>query len=413
MLRSLHNLKRDGAVFSAFLSLLCINAAFADSSSDRLAAYKANKLIPQDVYIAASNQSDAEVAIDAVFTPIQLTWATADNAKFLNLKAKFSAMSLSELEDFVWLDSMWEPTENAKEMAEYLHAIQTGAIISDINGLTPEKAKELKMEAFKEFYGTLKAVGTIPFAFDGTEDFSGIEISGTHLTQCTGITGAQIASCAKLSNVTLPAIAFTGEEDFNGKTFYGVDFSKCTGLTSNQIASGGDIRYANLPAISFNGTEDFSGKALTGVDFSKCTELTANQFLSGSDLSRVTLPAITFSGLEDFAGKTLSYVDFTRCTGITAEQLLSSQSITYAKLPPLTFSGNEDFTGKKLTGVDLTKCTGFTGKQISSASGWKFIYLTKAQYDTVKEELAASMPTGTTKKVRVDGVTTTISGTGE
>ena len=88
---------------------------------------------------------------------------------------------------------------------------------------------------------------------------------------------------------------------------------------------------------------------------------------------------------KDFAGKALSYVDFTRCTGITASQLLSSQSIIYAKLPPLTFSGNKDFTGKKLTGVDLTKCTGFTGKQISSASEWKFIYLTKAQYDAVKK----------------------------
>ena len=432
-------------------TLLCgVSSLFADASSDRLATYKANRLIPLEVKLEVGGETENDIT----FTYASHSWSSgsAARASTLNaLKDKFSGMTWEEIQNFAWKEN-WMPSEGAQDMAKFLAAIQTGEITSDLPELTPEMARELKMKGFREIYDLTRTPG-IPFSFDGTEDFSGMFICKKDISMLSGVTGAQIAqlrgmqNCYGLENVKwsgnedisgvfmsgmdigswLPPsvaatgkysectieVAFTGEEDFSKAVFQWCDLGKSTGLTGDQFSQVSKWYGVSLPAIAFTGTEDFSRITnLSGTDLSRCIGITASQLLSaGSDFSHVSLPAIAFTGTEDFSRITsLSSTDLSRCTGITASQLLSTGSdFSFASLPAIVFTGQEDFSGKRIDGVNFSKCTGITAEQIlqtqisyPAAYTWQYIRLSKSQYEAMKDKLAAPLPSGTTYRIYVD-----------
>ena len=414
MLRSLHNLKREGAVFSAFLSLLCINAAFADSSSDRLAAYKANKLIPANVCIDVGDQSDAE----ATFVPAQWTWAIARNAGLLNLAATFSGWSLEDFQNYDWLSlSGIEDRRKANEAYfNYLTKVANGEITPECSELTKDLATQLKLAFLRDDYTRTSVLGDSPaFEFSGTEHLADYTstIAGANLTNCKGLTLSQFYDVS-LYDTSLPDITVQGNEDFSRLSMSDLmDLSSLKGITAGQLVQFGLISNCKVPNMQCDGSEDFSKFNISGGDLSGWTGITGTQVLQAISTGRadsVTWPAtLTFTGTEDFSSANVKNRDLSLFKGITAAQLTTTE-LTGTVLPAADFTGAPGFT-QSIQRADLTQCTGLTAQQITSSSNWVNIKLTQAQYDSMANDLAASMPTNKSKRIYIDGVLKTIRGT--
>lgn len=353
------------------------NAAFADTSSERLAAYKGNKLIPHEVNITTINSASSEHSDVAVFTPSVLSWKSYSNMQDAAF-SKFMDWTKEDFEEF-FKGYTWNTYEKYVDAWNFLSQTGNdhlqGAVISDEDAIAVLQAQLEKLLNEDSIDGR-------PFPCEGL-DFSGLDLLSCQLENFTGMTAEQLFSAARIGWSTLPAIDFTGV-DFGGKDLYEIDMSRCTGITAEQLLAANDICGITLPSVDFAGA-NLSGLRLNGVDFSKCTNLTASQLLSAADINGTSLPAIDFTG-ADLSGKSLSGIDFSLCTGLTGKQLAAASSIQGTKLPAIDFTG-ADLSGKNLYSVDFTKCTGLTGTQLSNATNIRFIRLTSEQYDSMKTDL--------------------------
>ena len=361
------------------LSILLVNSALADSTSDaRIQAYKANRLLSQEIVLPTSTGAkDSDEVV--VFSASKLSWSSCISYQVAidALVSKYDEWNMQELLDsmgpaYDWGDETgWasksnsdpDLQKNAEEILQYLSLLANGKATSESN--TAEAAKAQLQDALYE-YTNLGSVGTsVAFPCEGL-DFSELSLFECNLSNATGVTSEQILSAWDISGAKLPAIAFSGTENFAGISLYSTDLSSCTGITSDQIMSADTLLEVKLPAIKFDGTEDFSGKYLGGADFSKCTGITSEQILS-ADVMPAKLPAIAFTGNENLTDKDFSGIDMSKCTGITAEQIMSTSEMPSA-LPSVSFTGTENFSGRNLSYIDLTQCTGITSAQIVSAS---------------------------------------------
>lgn len=410
-------LRHMGEVVLVLISVS--NAAFADASSERLAAYKDNKLLPPEINIATINSASSEHSDVAVFTPSVLSWKSYSNMQDA-VFGKFMDWTKEDFEEFFkgYTKDTYEKYVDAWNfLSQTGNDHLQGAVISDEDAIAVLQAQLEKL--LKE-----DSIDNTPFPCEGL-DFSGLDLLSCQLENFTGMTAEQLFSAACIRFATLPAIDFTGV-DFGGKDLYRVDMSRCTGITAEQLLAAKDISYTTLPSVDFAGA-NLSGLDLNRVDLSKCTNLTASQLLSASDIRGTSLPAIDFTGADlsgknlsgidfslctgltgkqlaaasfiqdtklpaidftgaDLSGKSLSSVDFSMCTGLSASQVLAATNLQYMKLPAIDFSG-VDLTGKRITGVDFTKCTGLTGTQLSNATNINFIRLTSEQYESMKTDL--------------------------
>lgn len=410
------------------------NAAFADASSERLDAYKGNKLIPHEVNIATINSASSEHSDVAVFTPSVLSWKSYSNMQDA-VFSKFMDWTKEDFEEFFkgYTNDTYEKYVDAWNfLSQTGNDHLQGAVISDEDAIAVLQAQLEKL--LKE-----NSIDNTPFPCEGL-DFSGLNLFHCNLENFTGMTAEQLFSAAYIRLATLPAIDFTGA-DFGGKDLYGVDMSRCTGITAEQLLAARDISDTTLPSVDFAGA-NLRGLNLYMVDLSKCTNLTASQLLSAANITGTTLPAIDFTG-ADLSGRYLGSIDFSLCTGLTGKQLAAAYSIQGTKLPAIDFTGADlsgkflmgvdlsmctglsasqlletthlqrvklpaidfsgvDFTGKNLNGVNFTKCTGLTGTQLSNATDISNIYLTSEQYESMKTDL----PSG--KLIYVNGKRTRI-----
>ena len=410
-------LRHMGEVVLVLISVS--NAAFADASSERLDAYKGNKLLSPEVNIATINSASSEHSDVAVFTPSVLSWKSYSNMQDAAF-SKFMDWTKEDFEEF-FKGYTWNTYEKYVDAWNFLSQTGNdhlqGAVISDEDAIAVLQAQLEKL--LNE-----DSIDNRPFPCEGL-DFSGLNLAYAWLNNFTGMTAEQLFSAAHIGFATLPAIDFTGV-DFGGKDLHGIDMSRCTGITAEQLLAAKDIGGTTLPSVNFAGA-NLSGLDLNGVDLSKCTNLTASQLLSASDIRGTSLPAIDFTGADlsgknlgsidfslctgltgkqlaaassiqntnlpaidftgaDLSGKSLISVDFSMCTGLSASQVLAATSLTNVKLPAIDFSG-VDLTGKRLYGVDFTKCTGLTGTQLSNATNISYIRLTSEQYESMKTDL--------------------------
>ena len=375
----MNSLKLSKRVIGFALSVLFVNVALADANSDaRIQAYKANKLIPQNVVLSTSTgAADSDEVV--VFNKGTLSWKS-DNAlsvSYAPLLEKYGDMTIDELRTamgpagtfdwnaWAWTEDGWvssEITAEQQEIREYLSLVGNNKLKSD--RLTSSEALAYLQEQFNLITSAIEnSIGGVLNAFP-----------------CEGI-------------------------DFSGRVLTYADLSKCTGITGEQILSAGDIWETKLPAISFTGNESFEGKSISGADLSLCTGITVAQIMSASNIGGAQLPALTFSGNESFDGIDLGYTNLSSCSGITAAQIMSASDLRGTKLPAITFTGDESFDGKNLLSTDLSKCTGITEAQIGMASNIENIHITTAQYNEWKSTLQTKIKN---KSVYVDGVRTRI-----
>lgn len=379
----MNSLKLSKRVIGFALSVLFVNVALADANSDaRIQAYKANKLIPQNIVLPTStNASDTQEIV--AFSSTKLSWnsGTASQLAMNALASKYAGYTIEDLStllgyaydvntNYGWVTGMPEniTPQDVDEILQYLSWVANNKISSD--SITASEAMEQLQAKLSDYTAGAQTLGytyAVAFPCEGL-DFTGISLNKCNLMNATGLTAEQIASVTDLSSSILPAITFTGTEDLSGINANSADLSNCIGITGIQLTSMGDITYATLPECMFNGNETFTGRDLTGVDLSKCNGITASQILSATSLRSTILPNISFNGTEDFSNKMFSLTDLSKCTGITGAQLMSAATIQGAKLPTVAFTGTEDFSGKYLGTTDMSQCTGITASQILSVA---------------------------------------------
>lgn len=283
---------------------------------------------------------------------------------------------------------------------------------------------DLKM-AFFSNYDLRKAVfkDAPAFEFSGDEnlfDYAGESkrLTSCDFSNCTGLTLEQFYGL-HLSDCVLPSIQILGNEDFSRLNIGLTDLTPLKGLTIGQILKFGDVSVAETPwlkNVQLDGSEDFSNFSVYG-DISGWKGITKEQCLQALSTGKVELgtqwgesrwPEITFDGTEDFSKADFFGFDFNaNIKGITADQIASSTSLKRAVLPNLDFKDVTGFT-QDISNADLTRCIGLTARQIATAKSWKYIYITQAQYDAMKNGLAESLAHGKSCQIFVDGKMTKI-----
>ena len=281
------------------LSILFINSAIADSTTDaRIQAYKANKLIPQNVVLPTSTgAADSDEVV--VFNKSALSWKSdnALSASYAPLLEKYGDMTIDELRTAMgpsgtfnfadgWVETGWltAVSPEQQELREYLSLVANNKLQAD--NLTQLEARTYLQEQFDAIINLRENIGEGSFGAFPCEgiDFSNKNLNYADLSLCTGITGEQITS-SEFTGAKLPTITFTGNESFQNKDITETDLSKCTGVTAEQIMSTTRFTGAKLPAITFTGNESFTGRDLYYVDISQCTGITAEQISTVSDIT--------------------------------------------------------------------------------------------------------------------------------
>ena len=395
---------------------MLIKSAFADSSTDaRIQAYKANKLIPQEITLPTSTGAkDSDEVV--VFNSNALAW-NSQNAGVVALAPLLEKYGDWSNEDFQTLfsnpgeynydswewDNGWltgylngeESQSEIDEAREYLSLIARGLLSSD-----KLSASDAKAELQRQLDVMCEDVGDHEGPYFGSFPFYGLSLENkviyrTDLTNTQGLTGSQITSLSGLTDTILPAVHFSETDSFaNFDSLGNVDFSKCTGLTGAHIAECDDWTACTLPPITFSGNEDLSQVRLNWVDLSKSSGLTVDQVINAYSLYHTTLPAINFTGTEDLtptgSADKWEGTNFTACTGITGTQYLNYLHNSYDTcFSSISFNGTEDFSGVDLSSKDVTSFKGVTGSQISKATSIDGMQLTSEQYETWKDDLNA------------------------
>lgn len=125
MKKQIHNLIGGGGVVIA-LSPLFINSVMADATSARLDAYKANRLIPQEIKLPTPETTESDSQEVVVFTSNALSWS-AESAWTVKY-ADYMGLSKEDWEsvgNFFDVDSEHDGEWFARAL-EYLGKIQAG-----------------------------------------------------------------------------------------------------------------------------------------------------------------------------------------------------------------------------------------------------------------------------------------------
>ena len=278
----MNSLKLSKRVIGLTLSILFVNVALADANSDaRIQAYKANKLIPQNVVLPTSTgATDSDEVV--VFNKSVLSWKS-DNAlsvSYAPLLEKYGDMTIDELraamgpvgtfdeEIWRWTENGWlsEFTPEHQEIRDYLSLIANNKLKSDKLG--SDEALAYLQEQFDSILSTRWYYMGVFQAFpcEGL-DFMGKDLADADLSRCTGITAEQILSASDIYLAELPAITFSGNESFAGKDLRSTDLSRCTGITAAQIGSAVFVSDMCITSAQYNDWKStlqskFSGKSV-------------------------------------------------------------------------------------------------------------------------------------------------------
>ena len=396
----------SGGGAKLLLPLLLINSAFADSTSDaRIQAYKANRLLSQEVVLPTTTQAQPTEEV-VYFNTSSLYWSadTAENAALAGLKDKYGDWTLQDFNDAFGENYYWESYNVVDDvhtpMREYLSLIAQGKITSD--EISAEDALALlqsHLDAYSQRGGYCGA-----FPVTGL-DFTGKSFWETDLSKMKGLTQDQLLSCSSISTCNLPqGIVLDGTETLPYMEL--VDISTWTGVTANQLITMGYMwNNIKLPdGIDFTGA-DLSGISINGMDLSNTKGLTAQMFADSGWGTNVILPALAFSGNENL-GSHAENVDYSKCTGMNLQQL-QGEYISNLVLPAMDVSPHLDLlTGWSIDNCDFTRVTGLTGEALGKAENIYGIRLTQDQYTEFLPALKQSPHVGV--QIYVDGVKVTI-----
>ena len=207
----MNSLKLSKRVIGFALSVLFVNVALADANSDaRIQAYKANKLIPQNVVLSTSTgAADSDEVV--VFNKGTLSWKS-DNAlsvSYAPLLEKYGDMTIDELRTAMgpsgtydpnageWAENGWlrEITPEQQEIREYLSLIANNKLQSD--KLTSSEALSYLQEQFDLFVNHKDCATMGAFPCEGL-NFSNRTLANVDMSSWKGVTAEQILSSSDL-----------------------------------------------------------------------------------------------------------------------------------------------------------------------------------------------------------------------
>lgn len=195
----------------------------ANNSSDRLACYKANKLIPENLTIPTSGAAETDEIY--IFTPASRTWASGTVLN--SLAAMFGEYSA---EDFyalcpksIWTYGDGDPycditaSQLNQQVFDYLNAIAKGTLNSD--SMTPDNAREILAKIGEKY---IDVVATLAGAqgYIRNSDFTN---NGPYAID---------ASAWDISNATQKAKLL---QFFRYESWYNCEAIKLTGVTKAQL----------------------------------------------------------------------------------------------------------------------------------------------------------------------------------
>lgn len=181
-----------GAVKAVLFCLLSTSSLFANSASDRLECYKANKLLPESIQISTLSDID--------FSRNSFTWGDKDNIATENaayLSDKYGDWTFTDFNKYGFLEPDPEdencfytrPKENTKEMLEYLYCI----LNHEIEEYDPSLTVGHIMELYGQILDESVAIRNCPeVRFLGDEDVS--KINDGAIYRCKGMTAKQFIS---------------------------------------------------------------------------------------------------------------------------------------------------------------------------------------------------------------------------
>ena len=192
------------------------------------------------------------------FSASNLTWdsGTASQIAMNALASKYDGWTLQELVDVLGPAIDWDTYAGwglnrdaaSEELLQYLSLIANNKITSD--AITSNEAKAQLEQALADFFMGGDQVCAVAFPCEGL-DFTGLSLWYANLSNFKDLTSSQILSMNSIYGATLPDVAFNGTEDFSGMDFSCVDLSKCTGITASQIATA-DIYGMKISSAQYN-----------------------------------------------------------------------------------------------------------------------------------------------------------------
>ena len=225
----------EGGVFIASIFGLLSTNVYADVSSERIATYKANKLIPDNVRLVETS-GDAEY----VFTPEGLTWAFGSPAS--NTLGAYGDLTSADWRSFDW------SSDSDGSAAAALLALSLGTAQSD--SITQDQATSVRQMLFNSWSDKYRAWeelkmmgdevarendptfdGSKPPTYNGPKDLSNVNIfrddgsgyvsldfplgynDGYDLTGFTGITLSNFTNIQNSSFWQAPSMVLTAEQD--------------------------------------------------------------------------------------------------------------------------------------------------------------------------------------------------------
>lgn len=352
----MNSLKLSKRVIGIALSVLFVNAALADANSDaRIQAYKANKLIPQNVVLSTSTgAADSDEVV--VFNKSALSWKSdnAANAKIAMLQSKYEGWTKQDF-DAAFAGDEWitNATPEVEEMRQYLSVVIGGEISSD------NLSSNLALEALQSQWDQLAIASSsyvygVDFGAFPAEHISlgsqyiGLENS-TDLSRVTGLTVARVmaANCFDPWNVTMPPLDFSG-------------------ITPADLPTSGAYNYGML-GTSYN------------ADPKLAAYLHATNYYTPYD----TMPQTT-DGTYDYTD-----LDVVPSLGMhtNPNNKYRKEHLMNDNLPAVI--PNMDITGVVQThsgSVDYSLCTGFSASTLQIGDGYYTgIKLTSEQYNIFKQ----------------------------
>lgn len=401
------------------LPVLLLGAAslFADDTDARLQAYKANRLIPQEFsLIRAGSDSDITFATNS------LSWNTS-GAISQALRAELSKMNAQELLDFI------KAKEGGQTALDYLAALANGSETS--SNITAEEAKADILALFARHCTFFGVAGNCPW--DGVLDVTSVDIGqriwlGVDLGNFK-MTPTQIAAQSEYQDVSgldEKLAQLSGDEPWLVKKLRGVDMTKISNFTAEKLAGMEYIGNCKLPtSLVFTGDENLSNLTIANYSGSYPADISGWKGMTLQQVaSLATNPAVAGCSFElpieinwdktNMAGISLKGMNLAGLTNANASKIMAASSFRNTVLPAMDLSKVSSLNVANTStfdGTDFSRCSNLSSNLIEQIYSAPSIKLNQAQYDSLKDTIAAQTSAGKSRIVYVDGKRVTITGT--
>ena len=358
-----HNFIGGGVVIA--LSSLFVNTALADSTGDRLTAYKGNKLIPQGITLPTADMAKSGTEQVVVFETSSLSW-NSESAAIASF-ANYMGLTKEDWESvgkFFARDSEHDSEWFAKAL-QYLGKIQSGELTNP--NLTPEDVQNLN-------------------------DGKGVIIADQAMIECCTIQ-PPFPKAVFEGSVKLNDVAFKdGIPDWDWEKAGMMTHISFSGMKSSDLAkftgAGYDFQIGNIivddltypPMIQKSQMPVFTADCPLAYQIAVAKQNTNTNVRFDGDFTNVDMSGDEWGntvGTFDKANETL--------LGLSNANSLYVENMKLRKEPEAVSSGFKSYSH-----IEKLDCTAANIGSTAKLPQADCIILTKSQFDSLKSQILSS-----------------------